>query len=98
MNEKYSLKDKTDGKWHTFGNINPGEKGPRCGLRVTPELRALVNGKSDGEWLNFLAFLDDGQRSCGGSGGGGYGQAAAPARQPNYSTAGTIDDINEVPF
>lgn len=62
MDKKYSLKDRVDGKWFTFGNFLPGDKGPRMGLKVTPELRALIAGKEDGQWINLLAFEDDGQR------------------------------------
>lgn len=62
MDKRYNLKTKTDGKYHTFGNVTPGDKGPRCGLRVTPELRKLVADAADGSYLNFLLFEDDGQR------------------------------------
>lgn len=71
MNTKYNIKDKINGKYHTFGNVTPGEKGPRMGLRMSPELRQLIAAKQDGEWLNFLLFPDDGPR-----------QAAAPSAPP----------------
>lgn len=72
MDTKYNIKTRgADGKYLTLGNVTPGEKGPRMGLRVTPELRQMVAGKADGEWLNFLLFADDGQR-----------QAAQPAPRP----------------
>jgi hypothetical protein len=98
MNQKYSLKDKVNGQWRTFGNINPGERGPRVGLRVTPELREMVNAKQDGEWLNFLAFPDDGQQRAGG-GGQGYGSAPQPSGygQQRASTAPALPD-DEIPF
>lgn len=62
MNKKHQIKDKVNGKWFTFGNVTPGEKGPKMGLRVSPELRQLIAGKKDGEWVNFLLFEDDGQK------------------------------------
>jgi hypothetical protein len=74
MNKKYNIKTKIDGKYHTFGNVLPGEKGPRCGLRVSPELRKLVADVADGAWLNFLMFEDDGQH------GATKAESAAPSR------------------
>lgn len=62
MDTKYTIKTKVDGRYLTLGNVQPGERGPRMGLRITPELRQMVASAEDGKWLNFLLFPDDGQR------------------------------------
>lgn len=84
---KYTLKDKIDGRYFSFGNLTMGEKGPRVGLRVTPELRQLIAGKQDGEWANLLAFVDDRQEQP---------RQAAPQSSSGYSVP-PLDDT-EVPF
>ncbi len=79
---KYALKDKRNGKWWTFGNLTDGDRGPKVGIRLTPELREMIASKKDGDWLNFLGFADDGNR----------GTASAP----QGSQAAVLDD--EIPF
>ncbi len=76
MDKKYNLKDKINGKYHTFGNVTPGEKGPRCGLKVSPELRELIAAKPDGQWVNFLMFEDDRQQDQGVARTAAYGTDA----------------------
>lgn len=58
MEGNYLLKIKQpDGKWKTFGNLKKGQYGNyRCGLRVTPELKQLIEGGQ--EWINFSVFED----------------------------------------
>ena len=84
MDKKYKVSDKLNGKWHSYGNVTPGEKGPRLGLRVSPELRELLANKKDGEWLNFLLFESDGEKPA-------TGRASAPATT-------MMDDDSDIPF
>ena len=57
---KICTKRKDTGKWWSFGNIKPSDKGGwRIGIKKSPELMALINDTKDGEWINFLTFEDD---------------------------------------
>ena len=64
MDKKYKIMNKPQGapKYINYGNVMPGEKGPRMGLRVTPELKQLINQTEEGKYVNFLLFEDDGNR------------------------------------
>lgn len=57
----YNVKAKIDNKFFNFGNVRQkeGDRGPRLGLRLSPELRTMLAGKKDGEWVNFLLFPND---------------------------------------
>lgn len=53
---KRLVKAKVDGKYFTFGNVQPGKYNERLGLRVTPELRTMIAGAGNGDWLNFNLY------------------------------------------
>lgn len=53
---KQLVKHKIDGKWFTVGNISQGQYGPRLGLKVTKELRDLVNNAAPDSWVNFSVY------------------------------------------
>lgn len=61
--KKYKISKKVNDKWFTFGNFGPNQWGNQSlGIRVTPELRELLENADDGSWINFSAFEDDGQK------------------------------------
>lgn len=64
MDKKYKIMNKPQGapKYINYGNIIPGEKGPRMGLRVSPELRKMIEDAEDGKYINFLLFEDTGPK------------------------------------
>jgi hypothetical protein len=57
----YKIKAKIDGKYFTFGNVQEGKYGPRLGLRMSPELRKMLEGTVDGQWVNFSLFAEEGK-------------------------------------
>lgn len=61
MDKKYNVKQKVDGKLFTFGNVQPGQYGPRLGLKVSPQLRNMIANSADGGWINFNLYQDDGK-------------------------------------
>ncbi len=53
---KLSAKRPDTGKWWTYGSIKVNQYGNlQAGLRVTPELKALIDA-NDGKWINFSLF------------------------------------------
>jgi len=58
---KKKLSTKLNGKWWTFGSLATNQWGKeQVSMRVTKELKNLVNEKQEGDWLNFSLFDDDG--------------------------------------
>ncbi len=57
--EKHSVRKKIGEKWQTFGNVAVNQWGNlELGLRITPELRALIESVEDGKWINFRLLPD----------------------------------------
>jgi hypothetical protein len=46
---------KPDGNWWTFGNYNPCDKWgkEKVGLKISKELKELINSVPEGEYINF---------------------------------------------
>ena len=63
MEGNFLIKRKmTDGKYFTFGNVKKNQFGNySLGLKVTPQLIALLQSAKEGEWVNLNLFLDDGK-------------------------------------
>lgn len=61
MDKNYTVKRKgDDGKYFTHGNVKKNQFGNySLGLKVTAELKALVQLAELGSWLNFSLFLAD---------------------------------------
>lgn len=54
---KRNLSTKLHGKWHTFGSLDVNKWGnEQVSMRVSKELKNLINEKAEGEWLNFSLF------------------------------------------
>lgn len=66
MNYKIALKNPDPNatpKWLNVGNFKLNQWGKMSlGLKVTPELAALILNKQNGEWVNLSAFEDTGER------------------------------------
>lgn len=59
-NYKISAKRADNGKWWSYGNIKENQWGNlSLGIRITPEFLALLEGKEEGQWINFSLFDDD---------------------------------------
>jgi len=86
MEDKYSVKKKNaQGKFWSFGNVKKNQYGNyQLGLKVTTELRALVESSKEGEWLNFSLFKDEDERK----------EPAAVAE----GSAAPASDGQEIPF
>ena len=61
MDQNYNVSKKGgNGKWWTYGKIRLNKFGKYdLGMRVTPELRTLLDATPDGSYLNFSLFPDD---------------------------------------
>lgn len=60
---KVSSKREDTGKFWSFGNLkyNDQYSNWRIGMKVTPELVALINA-NDGKWINFSLFEENEKR------------------------------------
>lgn len=57
---KVSAKRADTGKWWTFGNLKKNNYGNlQLSLKVSEDLKNLIRGKKDGEYVNFSLFEDD---------------------------------------
>lgn len=57
MEKDYKISAKRNNKWWNYGKIYKNKFGNmELSIRVTPELKELVNSK---EWLNFSLFEDN---------------------------------------
>ena len=57
---KVSAKRLDTGKWWTFGSLAKNKwNNWSIGMKMTPELRALLASKQDGDWINFSLFEDE---------------------------------------
>ena len=58
MDNEYKVSKKTGaGKWWSYGSIKKNQWGNyTLGMKMTPELRQLLNETQDGQWLNFSLF------------------------------------------
>lgn len=57
---KLSTKRPDTGKWWSYGNMkhNAEYDSWRIGMKVTPELKELIN-TNDGKYINFSLFADE---------------------------------------
>lgn len=103
MDQEYKLSAKRadTGKWWTFGNIKKNKyDNVQASLRVTPELKALIEA-NDGKWINFSLFPVDEKREVSQEAQAGldklyeHNQAKANAYQPAVSV---LDDDSTIPF
>lgn len=52
--KKYKVTMKINNAWQTLGNIAKNKYDRwSLGLRVTPELKSVINGTPDGTWVNM---------------------------------------------
>jgi hypothetical protein len=90
MDQEYKLSAKRadSGKWWIFGNIKKNKyDNVQASLRVTPELKALIEA-NDGKWVNFSLFPVDEKRDV-------PEEAQEGIKQLHASV---LDDSSEIPF
>jgi hypothetical protein len=62
MEGSYKISAKRNDKWWTYGNLKKNQWGNyTIGMKVTPELMALLEGKQ-GQYVNFSLFEDEGKK------------------------------------
>lgn len=86
---KISAKRADTGKFWGFGNLKYNEQYSnwRMGMKVTPELKALISA-NDGKWINFSLFEENEQKQAP------HNEAKANAYQPVQQALGDSD----IPF
>jgi hypothetical protein len=64
MEGNFTVKKKNAaGQFWSHGNVKKNQYGNySLGLKVTAELRKVVEETADGGWINFSLFPDDGER------------------------------------
>lgn len=84
MENNYTVKRKgEDGKYFSYGNVKKNQFGNySLGLKVTPELKALVQLAEIKSWLNFSMFDEKPKEQ----------KPSDPQEPPPY------DDGSEIPF